>query len=433
MMRFFIGLCVLFASVTAAAQEAPTWRYGGGLGARRLGDTTFATASLHATMANDWLRMGVELPLQLQVNGPQATQLQLRSQDWDEKSDFTKLLRYCILQTPVAHDGEKPMLKLHLGEPTGHTLGHGSIVHKYYNLLEVDHYKTAALANAEFSRGGAEVFVNDVIGLDVLAARAFFQPTGSDSALRGLTFGVTAAVDLHATHASELQALPAVPDANLRYLAPWKQAQTWVVGADALLPLLREKSVDLGVYLDLNAMRAAVAGDQETTGGAVHLGTQLHVVASETQIDLQAELRGWSAGGQPAVFDERYELRRTATVVGGAPSPLPPTSPSGAGALISLDLNAPGYFAANATVDVRNDGSIWSRAWLALPEWHRVTLHGHISDGGALPTFGMGALHVRVFEHWRATAQAGRRVVLLGGAQAAQDDFAVGLGLQWVK
>lgn len=435
MIRFFTMLCVFLGCAVAMAQESPTVRFGAGLGGRVLGNTHFATVSLRAAFANEWLRTGVELPLAWQVEGEQATNGLLRTQDWDETSDLTKLLRYCILQTPVAHDGEKPMLKLHLGEPTGHTLGHGTVVHKYYNLLEVDHYKTAALFTSEFAYGAAEVFVNDVLGLDVLAARAFFRPlaANSDSPLRTLTFGATAAVDRHATHANELRHLPSTPDANLRYLAPGTQATTWVVGLDAGLELIHEKSLDLHIYADLNAMKAAVAGAQESAGGSAHLGTQLHVVAWETQVELQTELRAWNQGGQPAVFDERHEVLRTATVTAGNANGVPPTSLGGAGAMLALDLNAPGNWRAQFIADLRNDGTVWSRAWLALPEWHRVALRGHISNGGNLPIFGAGSLHVRVFEHWRATAQAGRRVMLLMGAQAAQDDFAVGVGLEWVK
>ena len=95
---------------------------------------------------------------------------QLRKADWDEPSDFAKLLRYFTI------GGQEQPFYLSVGRLFDQTLGHGTVVRNYNP--NIDYNTTRVGATLDFSRSflGLQAMANDLINPDVVGILGFVRP-----------------------------------------------------------------------------------------------------------------------------------------------------------------------------------------------------------------------------------------------------------------
>ncbi|HEY0708268.1 MAG TPA: hypothetical protein VGG33_15795 [Polyangia bacterium] len=112
----------------------------------------------------------------------------LRSADWDEASDFAKLIRHAVI------GGQERPFYLSLSRLYDQSFGHGTVVRHYNPNID---YNTARLgANLDLNRSavGFQAMANDLIRPDVLGVLAFvrpFRPYSDNVMLRGLSIGAS--------------------------------------------------------------------------------------------------------------------------------------------------------------------------------------------------------------------------------------------------
>ena len=259
----------------------------------------YAGADAFANYRREGFKLGGHLPLRLMLTGSDG--VRLRRQDWDETSDFTRVLRY-LDWAPNAD------FHLRLGEPTGVTLGHGAIVDHYYNATDLDHYKTALRVGWQNAQWGLEVFSNDLMLWEIFAARGHFRPLGdTKSWARDLQIGLTFSEDRQAP-----RGISAEIDATRQPVVP--RAPLYLYGVDADIPLWRGSERQLLLYTDLVAMHhgAVFAETTTLTTGGWHNGIRLHIpkVAEETDLSLRAEAVWMGNGYLPGFFNSLYEVER---------------------------------------------------------------------------------------------------------------------------
>lgn len=106
----------------------------------RIDEDWYLTFQLRLAIDQPNWGIGLGVPLRLRVYDAEpedASALVVRAEDWDEVSDYFKILRYVYLGNP---DKSGPYY-LRLGELTGVTLGHGTIVNRFHNGLDMNRFR----------------------------------------------------------------------------------------------------------------------------------------------------------------------------------------------------------------------------------------------------------------------------------------------------
>jgi hypothetical protein len=116
-----------------------------------------------------------------------------RGQEWDEASEWVRVVRYALLRRGDAPgDGGEPgeaWLAAAVGELGGVTLGHGSLIDGFAGGLDVDHGRVGVQASAGRGDLVAELVVDDVIAPRIAGARVAMRRGGR------AVLGVSAAGD----------------------------------------------------------------------------------------------------------------------------------------------------------------------------------------------------------------------------------------------
>src|SRR5690554_232776 len=115
---------------------------------------------------------GLQVPLRLRLadRDPQQNSL-LREEDWLELSDYLRIIRrleYGTINDP---------LYLRLGELGGASLGNGTLIGGYYNVITTDHYRLGLRAHLDLEKYGVELLANNLASPNLLGLRAHLRPT----------------------------------------------------------------------------------------------------------------------------------------------------------------------------------------------------------------------------------------------------------------
>src|SRR5690606_24695767 len=94
-------------------------------------------------------RIAPRIPLRIRLidDAPETDDV-IRTEDWDEVSDWARLAGY----VQYGRFGEPYVVRY--GELDGVTIGHGSLVNRYYNTIDIDHYQGGVFASLDFGFGG---------------------------------------------------------------------------------------------------------------------------------------------------------------------------------------------------------------------------------------------------------------------------------------
>ena len=115
--------------------------------------------SLNIGAAFQWwkLGIGVQAPLRFRVidRAPKQDEV-FRKEDWDEPSDWTRIVRYISWGAP----GDWIYGKI--GVLNGVTLGNGTLVDRYYNTIDADHFQTGVQFELNMEEGGTALFLDNL-------------------------------------------------------------------------------------------------------------------------------------------------------------------------------------------------------------------------------------------------------------------------------
>lgn len=252
------------------------------------------------------LNIALGLPLRLRTvdRAPKAKRT-LRAEDWDETGDYFRVIRF------IEYGYPQETLHLRMGELGGAVLGHGTVMNRYFNVINVDHYQLGLHANVNGRHGGLQLIVDHMVEPEVVALRAYSRPWAlfaPDSWMERYAIGLSVALDLDAPLAFERRNVledpntPYVVD-KARNLKPSSAEITGVLSLDQELLLVDDKVVDFTTFLDLNSHLDGGAG--------LHLGALTNLRPSKQfELHTRAELRWLGERYIPDYFSSTYEIER---------------------------------------------------------------------------------------------------------------------------
>ena len=189
----------------------------------------------------------------------------LRREDWDEASDFAKIIRHVVV------GGQEQPFYLSLSRLYDQSFGHGTVVRSYNPNID---YNTARLgANLDFSRAaiGVQAMANDLVRPDVVGLLGFvrpFRPYSDNVMLRSLSFGMSwlrggnqplgLRYERGLFRRSYDQLIPEV-DSNLD-LQGSAYHQASIIGFDVEAKVLRSDWADVKIYGDFDKMLSYDSG-----------------------------------------------------------------------------------------------------------------------------------------------------------------------------
>lgn len=303
--------------VPSGARRELTGEAGGALLFEKLDEDYFVTADLFGRFAWGPLAFGLWVPLRFRVidEDPEDDAV-MRDLDWDEVSDYGRLLRFLELTL----GGEGWYLRGRFGAFAGESLGHGTIVGGYYNSLDRNHYRAGLALEFAIRHGGVQFLLDNLLSPRLFGFRLHLRPAGlfSDHELaRRLVVGFSLAADTAAPVALAGAPVLFLPPARLPIYRPMYDDEAnpvvardmvlSVFGFDIEYAILQNKLVSLVPYLDLN-----VLADVET-GVGLHLGAFLNFYLPTPigpTIMARLEYRAMSEGYAPVYFDSLYEAQR---------------------------------------------------------------------------------------------------------------------------
>ncbi|MSQ82241.1 MAG: hypothetical protein EXR77_04890 [Myxococcales bacterium] len=396
--------CAVLALPAAGYADTHGWRLSSGVdvGTTWLGADGFVDTSPWLAFAGGPIQWGVGAPLRFRVlDGQPADSCHtpgLRCEDWDEPGDFGRLLRY------LDWDGWSGDVKVHLGDITGVSLGHGELIYRYYNNLLLDSWQTGAVIDVQRPDWGLSALVGDVMRWDLVGLRAWGRPVPSGY-WRRLRFGLQAAMD-RAITASTGQQGP-----TTRSEGPW-QVDAPLLATDLSLVAWGDDQRALTLFVSLSG--------HLPDSLAVHSGMGWHrrgdlAVALQLEGRLLAPLASGGSLYVPGWFGPLYELDSRSLrsdVAGNAALRTAATL----GARGSLDVTRARKFRLVMVADWLADRRLDTLVWLQTDAERSLTLHAMLANRWTaqaadqpLRWTGSVMARLRVQGPWYASLSAGRK------------------------
>jgi hypothetical protein len=233
---------------------------------------------------------------------------QLRRADWDQASDFARIIRYAVI------GGQEQPFYLNVSRLYDQTFGHGTVVRDYNANID---YNTARLgANLDFNRSavGVQAMANDLVNPDVIGLLAFVRPMRPYSEnifLRSLSIGASYVHGVNLPRALRYesglfspsfdQPIPQV-DSSLK-LVGGKYRQVDIIGGDLEAKVVRTQTADLKLYFDYHRMRSF--------GGGATVGSLFRFSGGQPAwhaVRARAELTYFDPDYLPTFFDTYHDI-----------------------------------------------------------------------------------------------------------------------------
>lgn len=259
----------------------------------------FATVNLGFAMDLGKIGFGVQVPLRLRLHDadPQDQESAgvFRKEDWDEFSDYLKIIRY------FRYGRKGELVHVVVGDLPGATVGHGTIVNRYHNNIDLDHYLLGVVADVNTDYGGVETVFNSVAPPTLIGVRGYVRPWSfidTESYANNLAVGVSVVTDYAAPY--EL----GVFEEGDKYPQVERERAATIVGGDIEFRVLDTSWLTLTPYTDLNGILDA--------GMGYHLGllSVFHVPLISLDIQTRLEYRYFQGDYIPAYFNSYYEIQK---------------------------------------------------------------------------------------------------------------------------
>lgn len=281
-------LCLAILGAAIPARAATPWAvelFASGLGGLIHRDQTY----------------GFDAGVLVQVSSFRATLLApmrfgpggLRHQDWDERTDFGRIVGELAWGEPSDH------FRVRLASLSSLTLGVGNLVCRYASTVDPDHWRTGLVTSLDFRPAGGVVFMDSVLDPQLAGGRLHVRPFfWADD--RG-TFGrLEAGFSLLADAAAPTDPAPGAPDA--RGLPASKTGVLMAGGVDLRWPVYRNTWVEVTPY---GAWSRLGASDGAHAGLALDFAPH-----KDVRIALQGEWRWLGRGFIASYFDGLYMIDR---------------------------------------------------------------------------------------------------------------------------
>ncbi len=121
----------------------------------------------------------------------------LRDQDWDEVSDYGRILGGLGYRTKSGD------ISVGFESLKGYTLGAGNLVSMFYGTVDTDHWRTGIFAKLHWDPAGADLFLDSFLGPSVFGGRIYVRPlwfVDKNGLVGKLEFGVSVATDIFAPY-----------------------------------------------------------------------------------------------------------------------------------------------------------------------------------------------------------------------------------------
>lgn len=275
---------------------------GAGLSFSQVGEDLFLSLNLSTVFVFEDFAFAPRVPIRFRIvdNAPETKRI-VREEDWDEPSDFARLLAFF----QYGHVGDPFFVRV--GELPGATIGHGSLVNRYYNTVDIDHYQGGIFTYGDAGLVGGELMLDNFLGPELVVGRVFARPLdfleGLPWILRKLKFGVTGGADFRAP-----TAIATGPNGEILAGAAFGAQVTHeeplpAFGTDVEIPVVSTPHFDLVPYVDVNLL------DGDSSG--VHVGTYVTVrFDPTTEWRTRLEYHYAGPGYDPAYFNPFYEIHR---------------------------------------------------------------------------------------------------------------------------
>ena len=300
-------------------------------------------------IADKELSLSFQLPIRLQLldTRPRDDRFagigQIRKQDWDEASDFARVISY------ISYGGKEEHVYLDINQFKASSIGHGTVLKRYNPNLNFNSRRVSFEFDAFGDYGGVETYLNDVTGPNVMGALAFVKPLSfinrKNYFLRSFSIGATVAADIDAPLRNMVDSEDADDDGkrdtelsiNQKTFRP-NYVSTEVVsyGSSVEAKFVDTDSVDWKSYVDLSFLESGVPTDDPTKPSLSNIPTRAirssglswgHLLRlnfdrrGESQkarhaLRFRVELRQFDPNYLPSYFDTLYEVQRVQYVAG---------------------------------------------------------------------------------------------------------------------
>ncbi|MEE2901747.1 MAG: hypothetical protein VYC39_05425 [Myxococcota bacterium] len=316
-------------ALQAASQSSvalPPDSLGGALMFGQLGEDIFATLNLRLNFDRDNWGLGFNVPVRFRLYDADPENQGdigglIRKEDWDELSDFFKVIRYAY----IGQRDKKGPYYVRVGELSSLTLGHGTIVNRYTNGLDIDTFRMGANVAVNIGAFGGEIAVGDAARLEdpiIAAARFTVRPLelilGDGAIWDRLVMGFSLVSDPRAPY----EVKPAELDADGEIVTPAAASadrSLYVTGVDVGLEVLRSKYLSIEPYMDFNVLNVV------ENGWGFHAGVlwraNLPVVVDNLIVDMRTEYRRVANDYVGPYFDTAYEIERLSSLSSDSATP----------------------------------------------------------------------------------------------------------------
>jgi len=346
----------------------------GGVGVGVIADSPATVVEAGLDVAGPDATLGLGGRLSLLADGG------LRTEDWDQPSEWATLIRYLTYRRPAFED--ELQVSLAAGELTGAALGYGGLIEEYSSGIDIDHRHLGVQARVFARTRGASFIVDDLVAPRIAGARAYL------GVLDRFYVGASVATDLE---------------------APSEGGNEAVVGGavDLAMPV-REAGRDW--WLEGYAQLAGWAG----LGGGAHLGVRGATEVGPRWI-VQGRIEGRAGSGSylPGYIGALYERNRFQwAAMSTQLDQVRSLDLAGVGGAATLLLQGRGL--GSAELSAAHRAGLGARAGVALTAAERQAIQ--LGVRGVFEELGPGAsawiaaseLRWRLPAHLYATAQAAR-------------------------
>ena len=300
-------------------------------------------------IADKELSLSFQVPIRLQLldTRPQDDRFaglgSLRKQDWDEPSDFARVISY------ISYGGKEEHIYLDINQFKASSIGHGTVVKRYNPNLNFNSRRVSFEFDAFGDFGGVETYLNDVTGPNVMGALAFVKPLSfinrKNYFLRSFSIGATVAADIDAPLRNLVDSDDADDDGkrdtelsiNQKTFQP-NYVATEVVsyGSSVEAKFVDTDAVDWKSYVDLSFLESGVPTDDPSKPQLSNIPTRAvrssglswgHLLRLNLDrrgeshdprhaLRFRLELRQFDPNYLPSYFDTLYEVQRVQYVAG---------------------------------------------------------------------------------------------------------------------
>lgn len=165
------------ADAEAAASPANNGALTGELGFGGLGEDYFLTLSVGFNFDRDDYGFGVQVPLRLRIwdrdpkNDADYGGV-LRREDWDQPSDYLRILRYVY----IGQADKRGPYYVRVGELSALSVGHGTIMHRYFNGIDANKWRTGVNVAVNVDAYHGEVMLGDLLDPYLVGMRFSMRP-----------------------------------------------------------------------------------------------------------------------------------------------------------------------------------------------------------------------------------------------------------------